>query len=128
MTRTRSTTVGLALLGLLSLIDTASILLTDGEFPPFAIAAIGTALGVVSLVLVALGWRGSRAALGWLVGLRLLSAASALPAFVVAGVPAPVRAVAAAGVLVTLLGCALLLPGLRRTPSREDRHERAPRV
>lgn len=110
----RSVATGLALLGLLSLADAAALLLTDGEHPPVEVAAIGTALGAVSLVLLVFAWRGSRAALGVLMGLRLLSAASALPAFAVGGVPAPVQALAAIGIAVTLLGCALVAPALRR--------------
>lgn len=110
----RSVATGLALLAVLSLADAGALLLTDGEHPPVEVAAVGTALGVVSLVLVVLAWRGSRAALGVLVGLRLLSAASAAPAFVVGGVPAPVQALAAIGIALTLLGCALVAPALRR--------------
>lgn len=68
----------------------------------------------MSLVLLVFAWRGSRAALGVLVGLRLLSAASAVPAFAVGGVPAPVQALAAIGIALTPLGCALVTPALRR--------------
>lgn len=114
----RSVTAGLALLGLLSLADAAALLMTDGEHPPVEIAAIGTVLGVVSLVLIVFAWRGSRAALGVLVCLRLLSAASAVPAFVVGGVPAPVQALAAVAIALTLLGCALVAPALRRNSAR----------
>lgn len=114
----RSVTTGLALLALLSLADAGALLLTDGEHPPVEVAAIGTALGVVSLVLVVLAWRGSRSALGVLVGLRLLSAVSAVPALVVGGVPAPVQAVATTGIVLTLLGCALVAPVLRRGSAR----------
>ena len=110
----RSVATGLALLGLLSLADAAALLMTDGEHPPVEVAAIATAAGVVSLVLLVFAWRGSRVALGVLMGLRLLSAASAAPAFVVGGVPAPVQALAAVGIALTLLGCALVTPALRR--------------
>jgi Flp pilus assembly protein TadB len=92
----------------------AGLLLTDGRTPPVEVAAIATALGVVSLLLIVSAWRGSRVGLGVLVGLRLLSAASAVPAFVVGGVPAPVQAFAAVAIALTLLGCALVSPALRR--------------
>lgn len=113
----RQVTVGLVLLGLLSLVDTAGLLLTDGETPPIEVAAIGTVLGVVSLVLLVVAWRGSRAAMIGLVGVRLLSAATAVPAFTVGGVPAPVQALAAGIIVLTLLGCGLVVPALRRARS-----------
>ncbi len=56
MTRTRSTTAGLILFGLLSLPDVASLLLTDGEQPPLVIGVISTVLGLASLGLVVLAW------------------------------------------------------------------------
>jgi hypothetical protein len=111
MIRTRSTTAGLILLGLLSLIDVAGLLLTDGEHPPLVINVIGTVLGLASLVLVVLAWRGARRALGWLVGLRVLSAVSAVPSFVVSDVPAWAQLFAAAFIVLTVLGCALALLG-----------------
>lgn len=111
---TGTAAAGLVLLGLLSLVDAAGLLLTDGETPPIAVAAIGTVLGVVSLVLVVLAWRGSRRAAIGLVALRVLSAATAVPAFTVGGVPAPVQALAAALIVLTLLGCVLVRPALRR--------------
>lgn len=110
----RRVAAGLVLLGLLSLVDAAGLLLTDGETPPIAVAAVGTVLGVASLVLVVLAWRGSRVAAIGLVVLRLLSAATAVPAFTVPGVPGPVQAFAATIVVLTLLGCGLVLPALRR--------------
>lgn len=117
MIRTRSMVAGLVLLGLLSLADVAGILLTDGEHPPIEVAAVNSLIGAVCLVLLAFAWRGSRVALGGLIGLRVLSAASAVPAFLVEGVPTGAKAAAAAGIVVTLLGCVLVLPGLRRRVS-----------
>lgn len=114
MNRTRSVLTGLVLLGLLSLTDVVGILLTDGETPPIEVAAVGSVLGVISLVLLALAWRGSRAALVALVVLRLLSALTAVPAFFAGGVPAGIQVFAAIGIVVTLVGCALVLPGVRR--------------
>lgn len=114
MNRTRSVLTGLALLGLLSLVDALGILLTDGENPPMEVAAFGSVLGIISLVLLAVAWRGNRAALVALVVLRLLSALSAVPAFFVGGVPVANQVMAATGIVATLVGCALVLPALRR--------------
>lgn len=114
MNRSWTMLTGLVLLGLLAAADTAGLLLTDGKHPPIYIAAIGTVLGVASLVLLVVGWRGSRAALHWLVGLRVISAATAVPAFVVDGVPAAVQLLVVAIIVATLVGCALVLAGLRR--------------
>ena len=73
----RSYRAGLVILALLSLVDVAGPLLTDGETPPMAIALVGCALGVASLVCVVLAWRGVTRAVLPLVVLRLLSALSA---------------------------------------------------
>jgi hypothetical protein len=111
--------VGLTLLGLVSLADALGLLLTDGEHPPVEVAAIGTALGVLSLVLVVMAWRRPRP--GFLVGLVLLrvaSAATAVPAFVVTDVPAVAVGWAGAVVGLTVVGCLLLVPALRRAPDR----------
>jgi hypothetical protein len=108
--------VGLVLLGLLSLADALGLLLTDGEHPPVEVAAIGTVLGVLSLVLVVMAWRRPRpGVLVGLVVLRVLSAATAVPAFVVADVPAIARVAAGAVVGLALVGCLLLVPAFRRT-------------
>lgn len=113
----RARRVGLVLLGLLSLVDVATVFVTDGEFPPREVAVLGTVLGLVSLALLVLAWRGSRIALGALLVLRLVSAASALPAFGVAGVPGPVLLLAGTIVALTVVGCLLVIPGLRRNRS-----------
>jgi hypothetical protein len=105
---------GLVLLAVLSVVDLAGPLLTDGEHPPMEIALLGAGLGLVSLFLVVLAWRGRRWAVVPLIAVRVLSAVAALPAFFVDDVP--VGAVVAAGVVVglTVLGTALLL-----VPARE---------
>lgn len=105
---------GLVLLGLLSLLDVAGILLTDGETPPIEVAAVGAALGVLSLVLLWFAWRGQRAATAGLLVVRLVSAATAVPAFVLPDVPAGLLGFAATFVLLTLVGCGLVVPALRR--------------
>lgn len=96
--------VGLVILGLLSLGDVATLALTDGDHPPYAIAALGAALGLVSLVLVVGAFRDPARSLRLLIGLRILSAVTALPAFFVSDVPAGAQAGAAAVVVLTALG------------------------
>lgn len=111
--------VGLVLLGLVSLVDALGLLLTDGEHPPFEVALLGTVLGVASLVLIALAWRRPRPAL--LVGLILLrvaSAATAVPAFLIADVPAFALVLAGAAVALTVVGCGLLAPAFRTVAAR----------
>jgi len=106
---------GLVLLGLVSLLDALGLLLTDGEHPPIEVAAIGTALGVLSLGLVAAAWRRPRPALLWgLVVLRVAAAATAVPAFALPDVPGIARVGAGAVVALTVVGCLLLAPALRR--------------
>ena len=110
----RTFRAGLIVLGLLSLGDLAAPLLTDGEHPPMEIALIGSALGLVSLVLVGFAWRGARRAVVPLIVLRVLSALSAAPAFFVGDVPAAAVAAAGLAIALTVLGTALLL-----VPARE---------
>lgn len=105
---------GLIVFGLLSLGDLASPLLTDGEHPPMSIALIGSAIGLISLVLVVFAWRGARRAVVPLIVLRLLSALTAVPAFFAGGVPAAAMVVAGVGIALTLLGTALVLVPARQ--------------
>ena len=102
---------GLVLLGLLSLMDVASPLLTDGDHPPMGIAIGSAAVGLISLVLVGFAWRGKRWALAPLITLRLASALLAVPAFFASDVPAAAVAAAGFGVAATVVGViAVLLP------------------
>ncbi len=105
----RSYRSGLVILGVLSLLDLAGPLLTDGDNPPMSIALVGSALGVASLVCVVLAWRGKTRAALPLAGLRLLSALTAVPAFFAPDVPAGIRALAAVLVLLTVMGVALVV-------------------
>jgi hypothetical protein len=100
----------LVLFGLLSLADIAGLALTDGDHPPYAIAALGAALGVVSLWLVARIWRGDWRPVFVLLGLRVLSALTAVPAFFVSGVPTAAVVAAAAIVALTIAAVLLLRP------------------
>jgi hypothetical protein len=109
---------GIVLLGILSVIDLTAPLYTDGQHPPMIIAVIGSVLGLVSIVLAVLAWRGRTAAAVGLCVVRVLSALTALPAFWVTGVPGPVVAVAGTFVVLTIVGVVLTLAGLRQ-PARE---------
>jgi hypothetical protein len=105
---------GLAILGVISLGDLATPLLTDGETPPMSIALIGCALGLISLALVVLAWRGRTVAAVGLVVARLLSALTAVPAFVFSGVPLLPMILAGVFISLTVIGVGLVLAGLRR--------------
>ncbi|HEU5483888.1 MAG TPA: hypothetical protein VFU98_03200 [Microlunatus sp.] len=105
---------GLAVLGVVSLGDLAAPLLTDGQTPPMSIALIGSGLGLLSLILIAFAWRGSTAAAVGAVVLRVLSALTAVPAFLVDGVPAVPMVLAGIAVTATVAGVVLVLAGLRR--------------
>lgn len=102
---------GLLLLGLLSLGDIATLVLTDGSSPPYAVAALVAVLGVVSLYLVVRALRDPARPVRLLVGLRILSALTALPAFVISDVPAAAKAAAAAVVVLTAVGVLLTSRG-----------------
>jgi hypothetical protein len=110
MDLTRARKAGLLLFGLLSIGDLSTLPLTDGVTPPYAVAVSDAVLGLVSLVLVVLAWRGRRWASVPLVVLRVVSAITTLPAFF-GDVPAP--AVAAAAAIVVLTVVAVLLVGRR---------------
>ena len=110
-----SRNTGLVVLAGLSLVDIADLAVTDGSHPPYSVAIAGAALGLASLVLVALSWRGRRWALAPLVVLRAVSALSAVPAFVVGGVPAPALGLAAAIVALTIVGIVLVARPAQRS-------------
>lgn len=107
-------TVGLVLLGLLSLGDLALIAVTDGESPPYEVAAIAAVLGALSLWLVVRALRDPAAPVRLLIGLRVLSAVLALPAFVADDVPTGAVAGAAFGVALTVVGVLLVAAGSRQ--------------
>jgi len=104
----------LIVLGLLSLVEVAGPLTTDGQHPPMVIALIGAGLGLISIVLVILAWPGRMAAAITLIVLRLLSALTAVPAFLVPDVPTGAKIAAGLGISLTVVGAALVLAGLRR--------------
>jgi hypothetical protein len=106
---------GLAIFGLLSVADVIGLVATDGEHPPYAIAAIGAVLGLVSLWLVVRIWRGDWRGIFPLLGLRVLSALTAVPAFFVSDVPTAAVVAAAAIVALTAVAVLLLRPESRST-------------
>ncbi|TCM39616.1 hypothetical protein [Kribbella sp. VKM Ac-2568] len=110
----RTFRAGLIVFGVLSVGDLAGPLLTDGEHPPMSVALIGSALGLISLVLVVLAWRGARRAVVPLIVLRLLSGLSAVPAFFAGDVPAAAMVAAGVTIALSVIGTALLL-----VPARE---------
>ncbi len=105
---------GLVVLGVISLGDLAAPLVTDGESPPMEVALIGSALGALSLLLVALAWRGRTSATVGLLVVRVLSALTAVPAFLFPEVPTGPRVLAGMFIALTLAGAGLLLAGMRQ--------------
>lgn len=99
---------GLVIYAVLSVIDIGDLLATDGKHPPYAIAAVGAALGIGSLLLLVQVWRGSRRAVAPLVVLRTISALSAVPAFVVGGMPAFALGLAGTIIMLTILATLLV--------------------
>ena len=105
---------GLLVLGVFSLGDLAAPLLTDGQTPPLSIALIGSVLGLLSVILIAVAWRGRVAAAVGAVVLRLLSALTAVPAFLVDGVPTGAQVLAGLAIALAVVGSVLVLAGIRR--------------
>lgn len=107
----RSSRIGLLVLGALSALDLALPLLTDGEHPPMPVALAAAALGLASLVLVVSAWRGAGRAVLPLVVLRALSAPAAVPALFTAEVPTPMLVIAVLLLALTAAGIGLTLTG-----------------
>jgi hypothetical protein len=106
MNRTRT---GLALLAVLSLVDVPTPLVTDGDHPPMGVALVTSLLGLASLALAWYAARGSRRAVAPLIGLRILSALTSVPAFFVDDVPAAIRFFVVVFLVLTTVGVALTL-------------------
>ena len=81
-----------------------------------AILAVGTLLGVATLVAGLVAWRTGRGAAVWVVAVtRIVSVLLALPAFVF-GAPRGVQQLVAVFVVISVVAVALILaPGRRRT-------------
>lgn len=117
MNRSKGFVTGLVLAGLLALGDIATPFTSDGEHPPIAIGIATAVIGLLTVVGIVLAWRGSRNGITTIIVTRLLSAVTAVPAFVVDDVPGWAIGAAAVGIALTLLCVALLAPQLRRRPS-----------
>jgi hypothetical protein len=113
--RTPPLTAGLVLAGLLGLADLATPLVSDGEHPPMVVAFLAAALGLATLVALVPAWQGGRGAAWLVVATRLVSAVTALPAFIVPEVPAAAVLAAGVGVAVALLASGLVVAALTRT-------------
>jgi hypothetical protein len=114
--------VGLVLCMLNSLASLPSFLMgadpgEDG--PPESIMILATVLGVVGVVATVLAWRGSRVALRVAAGTIIVNAITSLPAFFVDVSPG-VKAVAAVGVVVTVVTVVLMFSGNRRPAPLTD--------
>ncbi|MGI5243874.1 hypothetical protein [Dactylosporangium sp. CA-139066] len=89
----------------------------QGPGAPMPVLVADAVLGLVTLGAVVFAWRSaSRVAARIVAGTRILSALTALPAFFVSGVPAPVVAIVAATVVLTVVCVVLVLaPPRERT-------------
>jgi hypothetical protein len=115
--------IGIGLAVVLSLMDFASLLVPTppGEAgPPYVVLLLSAALGVVTLVAVAVAWRrGSRGALRIAAGARVVSAITSLPAFFV-DVAAWIQLVVALTVVLTIACVLLMLAPARRSAPVTD--------
>jgi hypothetical protein len=115
MPRSKAFTTGLVIAGLLALGDISMPLTSDGEHPPVVIGLICAALGLITAAALPAAWRRqSRGAVTAIIVTRLLSATTAVPAFVADGVPTPAKIAAAVGIAITLGAVALIAPRLRQ--------------
>jgi hypothetical protein len=114
---------GLVLAALLAVLDVVSAFFPTPEGdvgPPLWIVVLGGLLGIATLGAVVLAWRtGRRSALWTVVGTRVLSAITALPAFFV-DVPAVLKVVVAVFVVLTVVCVVLVLSPARRAVAVAD--------
>jgi hypothetical protein len=111
---------GLVLAILLGLGDLA-LPFGGGDVPPLPVAIRTGVLGLITIVAAILGWRGSRAARLTVIVARVMSAATALPAFFVPDVPAAARIVAAIVVVLTVAVVGLVVAATVGRPSAAPR-------
>jgi len=117
--RTRVLRRGLILAIVLAALDVVTgILAVFGSFfAPPEVGIVIIALGVATLVVVPYAWNGRRTPALIAIVVRLLSAATGLPAFFVPDVPAAGIVAAAVGILISVLCAYLIASGLRRERS-----------
>lgn len=115
----RSQRVGLVLAALLGIADVVAVLTPvdpNQPGPPLPILIFGTFLGLVTLAAVVAAWRTRRRVWARVAaGARILSALTAVPAFFVPDVPAPLVVAASASIVLTAVAVYLLL----RRPATE---------
>lgn len=108
---------GLVLAALMSLVNAASAVFptpAGEEGPPYAVLVLGTILGVVGLVGVAIAWRtGSQAAFRVTAGALVINTIASLPAFFV-DVSAGLKLAVAISVIASVLGIVLMFSSARR--------------
>jgi hypothetical protein len=114
-TPTATARAGLAVFGVLSIGDIVTLALTDGDHPPYAVAILSAVLGLASLPLVVRAWRDVRRQVRALVVMRVISAATCLPAFFISDVPDVARLSAGAIVALTALAVVLIATGAQST-------------
>jgi hypothetical protein len=106
---------GLVLAGLLGLADIVSLGAIgqpdSGEAgPPVPVLIASAILGVITLIVMVYTWRtANRAGARLVAGTRVLSAITSLPAFFVSDVSPGLVALAAGGIIVTLIAVGLVL-------------------
>lgn len=109
--------VGLVIAAILAASDLVggvmSLIVTGEQSLPLPVAVFVLAAGAATLVLLPIAWRGVRPAIIALIVIRLLSALTAVPAFLVPGVPAGMVVLASVGILVTVAAAALVVLGMR---------------
>ena len=112
--RTGVLRTGLIVAGLLGALDIAGGIaqLSGVGLIPLAVAVAMIVLGAATLALLPFAWRGARWA-GWTIaGMRVVSALTGLPAFVVAGVPAAAVIAASTGIVLAVIVAALIAFGM----------------
>lgn len=113
---TRRNRIGVVLASLLGISDVVGLVALGAtpapgeQGPPDVVLYLGAVLGVITVAACVLAWvRRSRGGLRVAAVARLLSMVLGLPAFFVEGVPAPLVALSAVGVVLTLGTVALLV-------------------
>jgi hypothetical protein len=115
--------VGLAIAGLLGLVDLPSALIPtpEGEVgPPYGILVLGSICGVITVVAVVIGWtKANRGAIRVAAGARIVSMLTALPAFFV-DVPWFIKLLVSVAVVLTVISVVLMLSPARQTSPVTD--------
>lgn len=109
--------VGLVVCALYALTNIPSVFFppdTGGEDgPPMAILVVGSILGLIGLVAAVMAWRGNRVALRVAAGAIIVCTLTGLPALFV-DVPMGIKALVAAGIVITVVAVVLMFSADRR--------------